>query len=82
MPMHRKDLRADSKVHNRIAKYLESNLPVVTHDTVLLSKPERPRRGPHVVLDAKPLCDGNEPHPVRCGLCPIAHTCKGSIIVD
>lgn len=80
--MHRKDLRVNLKVYNRIAKYLEPRLPVVTCDTVLLHKPERPRRGPHVVLDKTPLCDGSKPHPMRCALCPIANICKGSIIVD
>jgi hypothetical protein len=80
--MHRKDLRVNLKVHNRIAKYLGPRLPVVTCDTVLLPQPERPRRGPHVVLDKTPLCDGSEPHPMRCALCPIARDCKSSIAVD
>lgn len=80
--MHRKDLQVNLKVYNRIAKYLKPRLPVVTPETVLLPEFERSRRAPHVVLDPIPLCDGNDPHPMRCALCPITRQCKGSIAVD
>lgn len=70
------------KVYNRIAKYLKLRLPVVTPETVLLPEPERSRRAPHVLLDQTPLCDGSEPHPMRCALCPVARNCKSSIAVD
>ena len=82
MPRHSKDLWVYLKVHNRIAKYLKPRLPVVTPETVLLPEPERSRRAPHVVLDQTPLCDGHDPHPVRCALCPVSLTCKASIAID
>ena len=79
---HSKDLWMYLKVHNRIARYLKPRLPVVTPETVLLPQPERSRRDPHLLLDRTPLCDGNDPHPMRCALCPIARECKGSMAMD
>lgn len=70
-----------TKLYNRIAKYLDTPLPRVTPDFVIV--PERREHRRHVKVEILPLCDEEmKPHPLKCGLCSIAGTCESSLAVD
>lgn len=70
-----------TKLNNRIAKYLDAPLPRVTPDYVIVPERREPRR--HVKVEMSPLCDEEmKPQPLKCGLCPLAGTCKSSLAVD
>jgi len=63
---------------NRIDKKKDGSLPKVAKDTVYLpfGEPER------VDIALLALCDGTEPHPIKCLLCPCAPTCKSSLSIS
>lgn len=63
---------------NRIDKKQDAALPKVAEDTVYLPFGKADR----IDIALLALCDGSEPHPIKCLLCPCAPTCKNSLAVS